>query len=94
VTILGHIMAMPKVRIARLKARLSYYLRRVRKGQTFTVYYRDTPVADLVPHFARRKLKIRPPLPGALPLHEIPLPEPLDLGFDIVELLLEDRARR
>lgn len=85
---------MAKVRIARLKARLSHYLRRVRKGETFTVYYRDTPVADLVPH-RRLNLKIRPPVPGSPPLHEVPLPDkPLLPGIDIVDLLLEDRERK
>ena len=37
------------VRIAELKARLSEYLRAVRRGETIAVMDRDTPVAQIVP---------------------------------------------
>ena len=85
---------MKTVRIAELKARLSEYLRDVRRGQTITVLDRETPVARLVPYDDRPTLVVRRPVPGAPPIGEVPLPPPLDLPVDAVALLLEDRARR
>jgi antitoxin (DNA-binding transcriptional repressor) of toxin-antitoxin stability system len=41
---------MERVTVAQLKSRLSYYLREVRAGRSFTVVSRDIPVATLVPH--------------------------------------------
>ena len=83
-------MTMTKVRIAELKARLSEYLRRVRRGHTITVLDRETPVARLVPYTEQEQLSVREPL-GRRRLHEIPLPPPPKLDFDVVELLLEER---
>ncbi len=83
-------MTMTKVRIAELKARLSEYLRRVRRGHTITVLDRETPVARLVPYAEQEQLSVREPL-GRRRLHEIPLPPPPKLDFDVVELLLEER---
>jgi prevent-host-death family protein len=40
---------MDSVSIAELKSRLSYYLREVRAGKSFTVTSRDIPVATLGP---------------------------------------------
>src|SRR5207247_2165703 len=48
-TISSHTMVMKQVRIADLKARLSEYLRAVRRGETIAVLDRDTPVAQIVP---------------------------------------------
>jgi prevent-host-death family protein len=83
-------MTMTKVRIAELKARLSEYLRRVRRGHTITVLDRETPVARVVPYAEHEQLTVREPL-GRRRLHEIPLPPPLELEIDIVELLREER---
>ena len=86
-----------RVRVAELKARLSHYLRLARAGETVTVCDRDTPIARIVPYvheLAPYRLTMIEPEPGALKLHEIPLLPPLDLGFDIVELLMEDRNKR
>lgn len=47
-TISGHDRVM-KVKISDLKARLSAYLRRVRRGETVVVLDRATPVARIVP---------------------------------------------
>jgi prevent-host-death family protein len=88
------VMKAKTVRIAELKARLSEYLRQVRRGQTITVLDRETPVARLVPYDDRPALVVRRPVPGAPPIGEVPLPPPLDLPVDAVALLLEDRARR
>jgi prevent-host-death family protein len=81
------------VRIAELKARLSDYLRRVRRGEVVTVLDRQTPVAQIVPYRNESvSLTIRPALPGAR-LHEVPIPPPLETGVDAVALL-EDRGAR
>jgi prevent-host-death family protein len=85
-------MTMTTVRIATLKARLSEYLRRVRRGHVVTVLDRDTPVAQIVPHAGNQsRLTIRHPLPSAPALHRVPLPPPLKLDVDPVEVLLEER---
>jgi prevent-host-death family protein len=82
---------MKQVRIAELKSHLSKYLRAVRAGQTITVLDRETPVARIVPVRERATLKIRKPAPGTLPLNRVPLPKPLKIRIDVVDLLLEER---
>lgn len=83
---------MDTVRIADLKARLSEHLRAVRRGRTLTVLDRDRPIARIIPYDgARRPLSIRSPRPGGPPLHRVPLPPPLRLKLDIVDLLAEER---
>ena len=90
-TICGHNVTMKQVRIAELKARLSEHLRLVRQGETIAVLDRDTPIAHIVPIRERRSVRVRKPLPGALPLHRIALPRPANLKMDVVDLLLEER---
>ncbi len=90
-TTYGHNMTMKTVRIAELKARLSEYLRAVRRGETIAVLDRDTPVAQIVPVRDRTALRIRKPAPGTPRPNEIPLPKPLKLEIDTVDLLLEER---
>lgn len=80
-----------RVRIAEFKARLSEYLRAVRRGTTLTVLDRDTPVARVVPYEAGEPLRVRPPVGVYKRLRDVPLPPPLALPFDIVEVLLEER---
>jgi prevent-host-death family protein len=84
-------MAVKQVRIAELKARLSEYLRAVRRGETIAVLDRDTPVAQIVPVRARSALRIRKPTPGTPPPNRVPLPKPAKLDIDVVQLLLEER---
>jgi prevent-host-death family protein len=84
---------MKKVRIAELKARLSEYLRAVRRGETIAVLDRETPVAQIVPFRERPALRIRKPSPDAPPLKRVRLPKPLKLNVDVVALLLEERQR-
>ena len=55
---------MKQVRIAELKARLSEYLRAVRRGETIAVLDRETPVAEIVPIRDRTTLRVRKPAPG------------------------------
>jgi prevent-host-death family protein len=85
---------MKPVRIAELKARLSEYLREVRRGRTITVLDRETPIARLVPYEDAPALTIRRPAPGVPAPGEFKWPPPLGLEVDAVALLLEDRQRR
>jgi prevent-host-death family protein len=82
---------MRSVRIAELKARLSEYLRAVRRGETIAILDRETPVAQIVPVRDRTALRIRKPAPGTPRPNQIPLAKPLKLNVDVVELLLEER---
>lgn len=90
-TISSHNGFMRQVRIAELKSRLSEYLRAVRRGEMVAVLDRETPVAHIIPVRERVALRIRKPAPGTPPLNRVPLPEPLGIKTDIVQLLLEER---
>ena len=82
---------MKQVRIAELKAKLSEYLRAVRRGETIAVLDRETPIARIVPVRAQSALRVRKPARGTPPLNRIRLPKPANLPIDVVELLLEER---
>ncbi len=84
-------VTMKSVGVAQLKARLSEYLRSVRKGHDVTVMDRDQPIARLVPYTATGGLVVREPLTTYRTLGDIPLPPPAQLQVDAVELLLDDR---
>ena len=87
-----YLLVMKKVRIAELKTRLSEHLRRVRRGETYTVMDRETPIARLVPYGAEAEpLRVRKPLRRVPSLHDVRLPQPLKIGVDAVALLLEER---
>jgi prevent-host-death family protein len=90
-TIYSHNMVMKQVRIADLKARLSEYLRAVRRGETIAVLDRDTPVAQIVPIRDRPLLRVRKPASDAPPPNRVRLPKAAKLSIDIVEVLLEER---
>ena len=90
-TISGHNGVVKQVRIAELKCRLSEYLRAVRGGETIAVLDRETPVAQIVPVHGRATLRIRKPSPGTPAPNRVRLLKPLELNFDVVELLLEER---
>jgi antitoxin (DNA-binding transcriptional repressor) of toxin-antitoxin stability system len=81
---------MRKVGIAHLKSRLSEYLRAVRHGETIAVLDRHIPIAQIVP-VRKMPLEVREPAPGTPAPNKIPMPKPLKLGIDIVQLLLEER---
>jgi prevent-host-death family protein len=88
----GHNVVMRQIGIAELKARLSEYLRAVRRGETIAVLDRETPIARIVPVRERLTLRVRKPLPGTPAPNRVKLPnKPLKLDVDIVELLLEER---
>ena len=82
---------MKKVRVAELKARLSGYLRSVRRGHELTVYDLDQPIAKLVPYGPKGVLSVREPAAEYGKVADVPMPPPLRLDVDAVELLLEDR---
>lgn len=84
-------IVMRQVRIAQLKARLSEYLREVRKGETIAIFDRDSPIAQIVPFRTGGTLRVRMPAPGTPPPNRLPLPRPLKLDIDVVDLLLEER---
>ena len=87
-------MSRNSVRIAQLKARLSEYLRAVRKGSELTVYDRDQPIARVVPYaVSTGSFVVREPVTTYATLGKIPLPPPARLAEDAVDLLLEDRRR-
>jgi prevent-host-death family protein len=89
-TIYSYDMVTMQTRIADLKARLSEYLRAVRRGDTVTVLDRDTPIAQIVP-IRRPGLRVQKPKPDALPPNRVPLPAALRLELDVIKLLLEER---
>lgn len=92
VTIHDHHMVMKKVRIAQLKARLSEHVRDVKRGATYAVMDRDTPVARLVPYSAEGEgLRYRRPRGRYPSIQKVPLPPPLKIKQDAVALLIEDR---
>jgi len=83
---------MRTARVAELKARLSEYLRAVRRGESITVLDRETPIARIVPYAGDTLvLRVRPPRPGATPLATLKFPPPLRVKVDIVALLMEER---
>jgi prevent-host-death family protein len=82
---------MKAVRIADLGANLSQHLQSVRDGNPVTVVDHNQPVAMIVPYVAEQVLSVRKPAPDAPALKDIPLPPPLDLDLDIVDLLIEER---
>ncbi|CAN5922094.1 hypothetical protein BH11GEM2_BH11GEM2_33730 [soil metagenome] len=82
---------MTSIGVAELKAKLSEYLRAVRKGQEVTVMDRDQPIARIVPIHGAGALTIREPRSAYGALANVPLPPPAALRVDAVALLLEDR---
>lgn len=83
---------MKLVKIADLKAHLSEHLREVRRGGSFTIMDRSTPIAWVTPYAAAGEtLVVRRPARRFASLQKVPLPPRLKLAADVVALLLEDR---
>ena len=95
VTIYGHYMTMlresaNRVGVAALKARLSRYLRDVRRGAVVTVMDRETPVATLAGVMRDgARLRVRPP---TLAADEFVIPPRPRKGTESRRLLSEDRG--
>lgn len=88
-------MSRNTVRVAELKARLSEYLRAVRRGRELTVFDRDQPIARLVPYASGSgRLQVREPTTAYRTLGDVPLPPPAALSVDAVAILLQDRHTR
>ncbi len=90
-TISGYLMVMIQVGIADLKAKMSQHLRTVRRGHPVIVMDRAWPIARIAPYESEEILPVRKPLPDAPALQDVALPPSLDLDFDIVDLLIEER---
>ena len=84
-------MVMQRVGIAELKARLSEYLRAVRRGETIAILDRDTPVAQMSPYQERPTLRVRKRATSAPPLNKVHVPRSDATHVDVVQLLLEER---
>src|SRR5712671_6027555 len=68
-----YLMVMKRVRIAQLKARLSEHVRDVRRGETYAVMDRETPVARLVPWSVEGEaLRVRRPRGRYPSLQKVP----------------------
>jgi prevent-host-death family protein len=81
--------------VAEFKAKLSEYLRAVKKGHVLTIADRDQPIARVVPYAPLGgQLVVRDPLHNYRTLGDIPMPPPAKSKIDAVELLLEDRQAR
>lgn len=80
-----------RVGVAELKARLSEYLRRVRRGETVTVLDRDTEIARIVPLADADPLSVRRPSGGVARIQDVPLPPALKLEVDVLDLLSDER---
>lgn len=92
--ICGHHMVMKNAKVSELKAHLSAYLARVRKGETVVVCERSTPIARLVPYDDHPSgLAILPPSRPRSELRKVRPVRP-QRPVDVVELLREDRDHR
>jgi len=89
---IGHLVTMThRVGIAELKARLSEYLRHVRRGEVVTVLDRDTEIARIVPLADADPLSVRAPARRVDRIADVPLPAPLGREIDVLALLREER---
>jgi prevent-host-death family protein len=79
-----------RVGVAELKARLSRYLRAARRGETVTVYDRDTPVARLVPYEARAHETLHVQK-ATTALRSVKLPAPLGREIGSMAALADER---
>ena len=83
-----------KARISELKARLSWYLDAVRRGQTVTVLDRKTPIARLVPlEEGARELRVDTPSSAPRAIGEVRGVRPRK-PVDVVRVLNESRGDR
>ena len=86
---------MDTVTVAKLKAKLSHYLREVREGRSFTVLSRDIPVATLGPYEPEEidDLEIIEPTEDPALWGKVDL-SPLGRSIDVIALIREDRDDR
>ena len=88
------VLVMKIAAISELKAKLARYLRLVKSGEEVEIHDRGVAVARLTSIRRDSTLAITPPSksPTSLAKYKFSI-KPL-LKFDVVDLLLEDRAKR
>lgn len=87
-----YVVLMEAVKVAELKAKVSEYLRRVRRGHPVTVLDRDTPIALIIPYaHDAAGLAIRRPAAGLGRPCQVRLPPRLKTDVGIIALRLEER---
>jgi prevent-host-death family protein len=85
---------MQQAQIAELKAHLSQYLARVRRGDTVVVCDRKTPIARLVPFTEKEdEFVVHEPTRSIPDLKSVPGVK-LKRGIDLVRILRENRDQR
>lgn len=85
---------MKRVGVAELKDQLSKHLRAVEAGEVIEVTDRERPIARIVPvEPSTPRIEFIEPTRSFAEIRDR-VYSPLNLGFDIVELLLEDRRER
>jgi prevent-host-death family protein len=82
---------MKEVGIAKLKSRLSEFLRLVQGGESISILDRNRPVAHIIPIPERVGLRIRNPAPDSPKPNKVSLPKSRPLEVDALALLLEER---
>jgi len=83
---------MSRISIAEFESRLSEFIQRVRLGHKLTLLDGGKPVARVLPIVEAEMLHVREPLDRSSSLRDVPLPPPIQVGFDVVDILLEDRG--
>ncbi|MGH7670568.1 MAG: type II toxin-antitoxin system Phd/YefM family antitoxin [Gemmatimonadaceae bacterium] len=87
-------MSTKPIGVAEFKARLSEYLRAVKTGNSLIIADRSQPVARVVPYTETSgRLVVRERVHAYRTFGDIPLPAPIELDVDAVELLIEERER-
>ena len=84
---------MTRVGIAEFKARLSEYLRTVRRGHELTILDRDQPIATVSPYATSGSFAVCEPSGAYRKPGDVPMLPPLKLPVDPVKLLIEERQR-
>jgi prevent-host-death family protein len=86
-------MSMRQIGVAELKNNLSRHLRLVEGGEVIEVTDHNRPIARLIPIEAKTQLDIASPLMPFAEIRDKTYPR-VELPFDPVEILLDDRRKR
>lgn len=93
-TICDYNIVMTEANIATLKAKLSHYLHRVRRGEEVLVLDRHTPIAKVVPSQSQENLKVIEAKEPPSMLKKLKYASLKNKKIDSTRLLREDRNRR
>ncbi|PIU00153.1 MAG: hypothetical protein COT74_06185 [Bdellovibrionales bacterium CG10_big_fil_rev_8_21_14_0_10_45_34] len=80
--------------ISELKAKLARYIRLVKSGEDVEIRERGVPVALLTAIRSESDISITPPRKDPSSLGKFSFSTKPKIKFDVVELMLEDRAKR